>query len=121
MSRFRAKSVRDLLEAASNASQRMSAKTDTHSACAPMPNTHVRGNVVPPWSSKEAAVKKSPVDPALQGEGNYIAARRHRASVKKFVQSGKVEQAAEDAAPRDESEARELLEAEEQGAAPARK
>lgn len=66
-------------------------------------------------------MKKSPVDPALQGEGNYIAARRHRASVKKFVQSGKVQQSAEDAAPHDAVEARDLLEAEEEGAAPARK
>ena len=49
------------------------------------------------------------------------ASRRHRASVKEFVQSGKVERAAEDAAPHDAAEERELLEAEKQGAAPARK
>lgn len=66
-------------------------------------------------------MKKAPFDPALQGEGNYIAARRHRASVKKFVQSGKVEQAADAAAPLDANEARDLLEAEKKGAAPARK
>jgi len=66
-------------------------------------------------------MKKAPFDPALQGEGNYIAARRHRAAVKKFVQSGKVEQAADAAAPHDANEVRDLLEAEKQGAAPARK
>ena len=66
-------------------------------------------------------MKKTPFDPALQGEGNYIAARRHRASVKKFVHSGKVERAAADAAPHDAAEECELLEAEKQGAAPARK
>ena len=66
-------------------------------------------------------MKKAPFDPALQGEGNYIAARRHRASVKKFVQSGKVEQVADAAAPQDAKEAHELLEAEKKGVAPARK
>jgi hypothetical protein len=66
-------------------------------------------------------MKKAPFDPALQGEGNYIAARRHRASVKKFIQSGKVEQAADAAAPHDSDEARVLLDAEKKGAAPARK
>ena len=38
-------------------------------------------------------------DPALQGEGNYTAARRHRQSVKDFVESGDVERAAREAAP----------------------
>jgi len=66
-------------------------------------------------------MKKAPSDPALQGEGNYIAARRHRASVKKFIQSGKVTQAADAAAPHDGDEARVLLDAEKKGAAPARK
>jgi len=62
----------------------------------------------------------APVDPALQGEGNDIAARRHCASVKKFVQSGNVQRAADAAAPSDANDARELLDAEKKGAAPAR-
>jgi hypothetical protein len=60
-------------------------------------------------------------DPELQGEGNYTAARRHRKSVERFVDAGKVERAAHDAAPRSEGEARELREAEDAGRAHARK
>lgn len=66
-------------------------------------------------------MKKAPVDPALQGEGNYIAARRHRASLQKFVKAGKVAPAAKAAAPADAEEARELTDAEKTGAAAARK
>ena len=51
----------------------------------------------------------------LQGEGNYDAARRHRESVEEFVESGQVEAAARDAAPRDDAEAREMQAAEEAG------
>ena len=60
-------------------------------------------------------------DPAMQGEGNYTAARRHRESVEQFVQSGKVEEAARDAAPQDPTEQRELQQAEKAGRARARK
>jgi hypothetical protein len=54
-------------------------------------------------------------DPDLQGEGNYTAARRHRESVEDFVESGKVDQAAKDAAPDSTEEAEELREAEKEG------
>jgi hypothetical protein len=54
-------------------------------------------------------------DPALQGEGNYTAARRHRESVENFVDSGQVERAARDAEPEDEEEAAELRDAEAEG------
>jgi len=60
-------------------------------------------------------------DPALQGEGNYTAARRHRESVEQFVQSGKVEEAAREAAPQDPTEERELQQAEKAGRERARK
>lgn len=60
-------------------------------------------------------------DPALQGEGNYTAARRHRESAENFVDSGKVEEAARDAAPQDPTEQREMQQAEEAGRARARK
>jgi hypothetical protein len=60
-------------------------------------------------------------DPALQGEGNYTAARRHRESVEQFVQSGKVEEAARDAAPQDPTEQREMQQAEEAGRERAKK
>lgn len=60
-------------------------------------------------------------DPALQGEGNYTAARRHRESAEQFVQSGKVEQAAREAAPQDPTEQRELQQAEKAGRERAKK
>lgn len=72
---------------------------------------------VPPEHAKTA----TPDDPALQGEGNYTAARRHRKSVKQFIESGQVDEAARDAEPDSSEEARELLEAERQGLAHARK
>lgn len=54
-------------------------------------------------------------DPALQGEGNYAAARRHRESVEQFIDAGKVQSAAENAAPADAAETEELRAAEEEG------
>lgn len=49
------------------------------------------------------------------GEGNYKASREYNKATKDFVESGKVEEAAEKAKPRDQQEARELEEAEEAG------
>ena len=54
-------------------------------------------------------------DPPLQGEGNYSAARRHRESLKEFIDSGRVEPAAEQARPADAQQAGELEEAEKAG------
>lgn len=68
-------------------------------------------NPVPPQDTQTA----TPEDPALQGEGNYTAARRHRKSVKEFIESGQVEEAARNAEPDSAEEARELQEAEKQG------
>ncbi len=59
--------------------------------------------------------------PALEGEGNYTAARRHRQSVETFIDTGIVEQAAEDAAPRDEEDAQDMREAEVKGRSRAKK
>lgn len=65
----------------------------------------------------------SPVEdnPEMQGEGNRTAARRHRAGVKKFVDSGKVEPAARSAAPTSPQEDSELKAAEQAGLSHARK
>ena len=60
-------------------------------------------------------------DPAMQGEGNYTATRRHRLSVKRFVASGKVDAAAHSAAPRNDEEAKALLDAEQAGLSHAKK
>jgi hypothetical protein len=66
-----------------------------------------------------ATPKKSPVPkskPApVQGEGNYKAARRHRASVEKFVKSGQVEVAAREAEPKTPVEEAEMFDAERVG------
>ena len=64
---------------------------------------------------------RTDAEPDVQGEGNYSASRRHRKSAEEFLESGKVEQAAEDAAPETPAEAEELRKAEDAGRAPARK
>jgi len=47
------------------------------------------------------------------GEGNYEATRQYNRATKKFVESGRVEQAARDAAPRSREEATEMKRAEQ--------
>ena len=49
------------------------------------------------------------------GEGNYKATRDYNERTKRFVESGQVEQAAENAAPHDEQEAAEMRQAEDIG------
>ena len=51
---------------------------------------------------------------AMQGEGNYDAAREFNAAERRFVQSGKVAPAARAAAPKSDAERNQLLEAEAQ-------
>lgn len=74
-----------------------------------------------PSPNRKPQTGVAPDDPPLQGEGNNTATRRYRKSVEAFVSSGKVKEAARDAAPRDEGEARELKQAEEAGLSHARK
>jgi hypothetical protein len=52
---------------------------------------------------------------AVQGEGNYEAARRYDEAQKRFVDAGRVDEAAEQAAPKSEAEADALRRAEEAG------
>jgi hypothetical protein len=49
----------------------------------------------------------------VYGEGNYKATREYNAATKKFVESGRVDAAARDAAPRSPAEAQEMKQAEE--------
>lgn len=56
----------------------------------------------------------------IQGEGNYDAAEEYDEGVRRFVKSGKVDQAARDAAPHDEAEEREMEQAEDEGRSHAR-
>jgi hypothetical protein len=51
----------------------------------------------------------------IQGEGNYEAARRYDEAQKRFVDSGRVDEAAEQAAPKNQAEADALRRAEEAG------
>ncbi len=51
----------------------------------------------------------------VQGEGDYEAARNYRRKTEAFIQSGRVEDAAKNAAPTSDAEARELEQAEEAG------
>ncbi len=57
---------------------------------------------------------------AVQGEGDYEAARRHRESAERFVESGAVPSAARSAAPASAEEAEALEDAEAAGRKPAR-
>lgn len=57
----------------------------------------------------------------VQGEGDYESARRYDADVREFVESGKVEQAAQQAAPKNAREQQEMQRAEEAGKAKAKR
>ena len=56
----------------------------------------------------------------MQGEGNYEAAKEYDDATSNFVKSGKVDKAARDAKPKNDQEAREMLEAEDAGRARAK-
>ena len=62
--------------------------------------------------AQEGAGKQSE---GVQGEGDYKSAKAYGESVKRFVQSGKVDEAARAAAPKNDREAREMKEAESTG------
>jgi len=66
-------------------------------------------------AKKLAGRKPPPAADGIQGEGNYSAARRHRASVRKFIKSGQVEEAARDAEPKTPVEEEALFDAERAG------
>jgi len=51
----------------------------------------------------------------VHGEGNYEASRQYNDATKKFIASGKVDQAAHDAAPASDAEALQLAAAEAEG------
>jgi hypothetical protein len=51
----------------------------------------------------------------VEGEGSYTGSKDYNERTKKFVDSGKVEQAAKDAKPKSEQEAHEMQKAERVG------
>src|SRR5512134_1837451 len=52
----------------------------------------------------------------VHGEGNYAATRAYNKATRHFVTSGRVDEAARSAAPRDDQEARSMAQAEQAGA-----
>lgn len=63
----------------------------------------------------------TPQAPAVQGEGNIEADRHYREATQAFVDAGKVQPAADAAAPESSEEAKALEAAEQAGRAHARK
>jgi len=57
----------------------------------------------------------------IEGEGSYSGTKDYNERTKKFIDSGKVEQAAEDAEPKSEQEAHEMQKAERIGKQKAKK
>jgi hypothetical protein len=57
----------------------------------------------------------------VEGEGSYSGTKDYNQRTKKFIDSGKVEQAAEDAEPKSEQEANEMQKAERIGKQKAKK
>jgi hypothetical protein len=51
----------------------------------------------------------------VHGEGNYAASKQYNEATKKFVQSGKVDDAAKSAAPRSRDDAQQMERAEQAG------
>ena len=57
----------------------------------------------------------------VEGEGSYSGTKDYNQRTKKFVESGKIEQAAEDAKPESEQQAHEMHKAERIGKQKAKK
>ncbi|OGU23528.1 MAG: hypothetical protein A2580_09340 [Hydrogenophilales bacterium RIFOXYD1_FULL_62_11] len=60
-------------------------------------------------------MKSSTSKSSVQGEGDYVSAKKYNEHAQAFAQSGKVEQAARKAAPRNEREQDEMRQAEAAG------
>ena len=60
-------------------------------------------------------------DEGVEGEGSYKGTKDYNARTKKFVDSGKVDQAAKDAEPKSEEEKQAMQEAERTGKQRAKK
>ena len=62
--------------------------------------------------TNERKITESKEEAAIQGEGDYAAARRYRKDAEEFAQSTDLNKAGHDAAPGSQSEAREMEQAE---------
>ena len=78
--------------------------------------THSSSLRTPPASGRpKSGGGSAQPNQALQGEGNYDAARKFDEAERQFVASGKVAAAARAAAPTSDAEQREMLAAEAEG------
>jgi len=64
-------------------------------------------------ADRGSGAANAPGKDAMQGEGNYEAAREFNAAERKFVESGRVDAAARDAAPKTDAERQEMVAAEQ--------
>ena len=68
-----------------------------------------------PVSHKQDRADRQQSQQNVYGEGNYAASRQYNEATKKFAQSGRVESAAEAAAPRSDADAMQMQAAEAEG------
>lgn len=68
-----------------------------------------------PSDQPKSVPAPSPAPNEVQGEADYKASRRHRASVEKFIKTGKVDDAARDAELKTPVEVEALFDAEREG------
>ena len=71
--------------------------------------------------SRQARKPSTSPEPFIQGEGDYVSARRHQAEAHRFAREHDTEALARAAAPRNDAERREMDEAERKGKARAKK
>ncbi len=64
--------------------------------------------------------EKTPKDPGVQGEGDYVSGRRYQKDATRFAKEHDTEQLAREAAPATDAEERELTDAEREGKARAK-
>jgi hypothetical protein len=69
---------------------------------------------------QESQMKSSTSKSKVQGEGDYASARKYNARARAFVEAGKVDQAAREAAPRNAQEKDAMRQAEAEGRAHAK-
>jgi len=73
-----------------------------------------------PKSNKQQSQQGASQGDKQHGEGNYAASRDYNQRTKDFVESGRVDEAAKKAAPKNEREAKEMSDAEREGRRPMR-
>lgn len=83
------------------------------------PKTSARGSAKHRPSKPEQG-SDTPVDNDVHGEGNYSASRRFNDAERAFVESGRVDEGAREAAPNSEAEALEMDAAEREARSRAR-